>query len=241
MGSRVGRSTLFGIPLQQQWSYGNSGEFAPTYYLQSDAPLYYYSFTDAFIASAYRSLGEGGAGALRSDDHRLQPGGHVCRRSHQARAEDLPRRLHRHRRIQHPQGIRVREDLRRDREPDQSGARSDPRFRRRERARRHPPQRHRHAVREDRCRAGVSRADEGAPQAAPAHAHHLGAHRPRPHRSSGAGVGRSGRAQSGAAPDRRGDGHRPGVQSRELRHFVGRGREVRRRHARVDRARRRDA
>jgi hypothetical protein len=56
MGDRVGRSTLFGIPLQQQWSYGNSGEFAPTYYLQSDAPLYYYSFTDAFIASAYRSL-----------------------------------------------------------------------------------------------------------------------------------------------------------------------------------------
>ena len=56
MGTRVGRSTLFGIPLQQQWSYGNSGDFAPTYYLQSDAPLYYYSFTDAFIASQYRSL-----------------------------------------------------------------------------------------------------------------------------------------------------------------------------------------
>ena len=29
MGTRVGRSTLFGIPLQQQWSYGNSGDFAP--------------------------------------------------------------------------------------------------------------------------------------------------------------------------------------------------------------------
>src|SRR4051794_21024720 len=58
MGSRVGRSTLFGIPLQQQWSYANSGEFAPTYYLQSDAPLYYYSFTDAAIAMAYRSLPE---------------------------------------------------------------------------------------------------------------------------------------------------------------------------------------
>ena len=28
----------------------------PTYYLQTDAPLYYYSFTDAFIAMAYRSL-----------------------------------------------------------------------------------------------------------------------------------------------------------------------------------------
>jgi len=56
MGRRVPRSTLFGIPLQQQWSYANSGDFAPTYYLQSDAPLYYYSFTDAFIASMYRSL-----------------------------------------------------------------------------------------------------------------------------------------------------------------------------------------
>ena len=56
MGTRVGRSTLFGIPLQQHWSHANSGEFAPTYYLQSDAPLYYYSFTDAAIAMAYRSL-----------------------------------------------------------------------------------------------------------------------------------------------------------------------------------------
>jgi len=56
MGRRVTRSTLFGIPLQQQWSYANSGNFAPTYYLQSDAPLYYYSFTDAYIASAYRAL-----------------------------------------------------------------------------------------------------------------------------------------------------------------------------------------
>ena len=56
MGRRVSRSTLFGIPLQQQWSYANSGDFAPTYYLHSDAPLYYYSFTDAYIASAYRAL-----------------------------------------------------------------------------------------------------------------------------------------------------------------------------------------
>jgi predicted TIM-barrel fold metal-dependent hydrolase len=56
MGGRVGRSALFGIPLQQEWSYANSGDFAPTYYLQSDAPLYYYSFTDAYIASVYLSL-----------------------------------------------------------------------------------------------------------------------------------------------------------------------------------------
>jgi hypothetical protein len=56
MGTRVGRSTLFGIPLQQQWSYANSADFAPTYYLHTDAPLYYYSFTDAYIASVYRGL-----------------------------------------------------------------------------------------------------------------------------------------------------------------------------------------
>jgi predicted TIM-barrel fold metal-dependent hydrolase len=56
MGSKVGRVALFGIPLQQTWSHGNTGDFAPTYYLQTDAPLYYYSFTDASIAMAYRSL-----------------------------------------------------------------------------------------------------------------------------------------------------------------------------------------
>lgn len=56
MGTKVGRVALFGIPLQQQWSYSNSGDFAPTYYLQTDAPLYYYSFTDASIAMAYKSL-----------------------------------------------------------------------------------------------------------------------------------------------------------------------------------------
>jgi predicted TIM-barrel fold metal-dependent hydrolase len=56
MGDKVGRSTLFGIPLQQQWNHQNSGDFAPTYYLQTDAPLYYYSFTDAYIAMQYRSL-----------------------------------------------------------------------------------------------------------------------------------------------------------------------------------------
>ena len=56
MGTRVGRSTLFGIPLQQEWSYRNSGDEAPTYYLDSDSPLYYYSFTDAAIAMAYRAL-----------------------------------------------------------------------------------------------------------------------------------------------------------------------------------------
>jgi hypothetical protein len=56
MGDKVGRVALFGIPLQQQWSYRVDGDRAPTYYLNSDAPLYYYSFTDAWIAMAYKSL-----------------------------------------------------------------------------------------------------------------------------------------------------------------------------------------
>lgn len=56
MGTKVGRVALFGIPLQQQWSYRNSGDRAPTYYLETDSPLYYYSFTDAYIAMAYKSL-----------------------------------------------------------------------------------------------------------------------------------------------------------------------------------------
>src|SRR5262245_16662199 len=56
MGDKVGRVALFGIPLQQQWSYRVDGDRAPTYYLNSDAPLYYYSFTDAWIATSYQSL-----------------------------------------------------------------------------------------------------------------------------------------------------------------------------------------
>ncbi|MGL5113129.1 MAG: amidohydrolase family protein [Flavobacterium sp.] len=56
MGDRVGRVALFGIPLQQTWNYANTREIGPTYYLASDDPLYYYSFTDAFIAATFLSL-----------------------------------------------------------------------------------------------------------------------------------------------------------------------------------------
>jgi hypothetical protein len=66
MGTKVGRVALFGIPLQQEWSYQNSGDFAPAYYLQTDAPLYYYSFTDAFIAMTYKSLS-------KADQQRFDP------------------------------------------------------------------------------------------------------------------------------------------------------------------------
>jgi hypothetical protein len=59
MGNKAGRVALFGIPLQQQWSYRIDENRGPTYYLNSDAPLYYYSFTDAWIATAYLSLSKG--------------------------------------------------------------------------------------------------------------------------------------------------------------------------------------
>ena len=56
MGDKVGRVAIFGIPLQQQWSHRVTGDVAPTYYLDTDADLYYYAFTDAWIAMAYLSL-----------------------------------------------------------------------------------------------------------------------------------------------------------------------------------------
>jgi hypothetical protein len=66
MGKRVKRAALFGIPLQQLWSHRVSGNYAPTYYLNADTPLYYYSFTDAYIAMAYRSL-------TKAEQARLDP------------------------------------------------------------------------------------------------------------------------------------------------------------------------
>jgi hypothetical protein len=108
MGSTIGRSTVFGIPLQQQWSYQNTGDFAPTYYLHSDAPLYYYSFTDGRGHRDGVPLAErGGAGAARPHDHRLQSGRRVRRRSHPPRARDLPRGVLGDRRIHDPQGVRI--------------------------------------------------------------------------------------------------------------------------------------
>jgi predicted TIM-barrel fold metal-dependent hydrolase len=56
MGDQIGRAAVFGIPLQQMWSYRLAGKDAPTYYLQTDADLYYYSFTDAVIATQYLAL-----------------------------------------------------------------------------------------------------------------------------------------------------------------------------------------
>ena len=58
VGDRVERSVLFGIPLQMHWSHRVTGDIAPTYYLDADTALYYYSFTDAYIAQQYLGLTE---------------------------------------------------------------------------------------------------------------------------------------------------------------------------------------
>ena len=58
VGDRVQRSVLFGIPLQMHWSHRVTGELAPTYYLDADTALYYYAFTDAYIAQQYLGLDE---------------------------------------------------------------------------------------------------------------------------------------------------------------------------------------
>jgi Amidohydrolase len=59
MGSRVARSTVMPIPLQQKWeAYEHFAHdaIAPNYYLGPKAELYYYAFADAMVARAYLDL-----------------------------------------------------------------------------------------------------------------------------------------------------------------------------------------
>ncbi len=164
---------------------------------------------------------EGTAGAIRSDDHRIQSGRHVCGRSHPAGPPDVPWRLHRARRVHDSQGIRLLEDLGRNRQPDQSSARSHSGFCRGSRPRLHPSQRRRHAVRQDGRRPGLPRADESASQAPSEDLDHLGAYRPRPDCASDPRVGGGGRANSGPCRHRRDAGQRPRIRPCQLRHLVG--------------------
>ena len=97
---------------------------------------------------------------------------------------------------------------------------------RRTRARRHPAQRHRHAVREGRRRAGLPDADEGAAETPSSNIDHLGPHRTRPHCPSRSGVSRVRRTHTDPARHRGVDGQRLGIRARELRHLLGRGRQA---------------
>ena len=82
----VGRAALFGIPLQQEWSYRVVGRLRarPTTSIPTPRSTTTRSPTPTSPWPTGRC--QGAAGALRSDDHRLQPGGHVRRRSRPAGA-----------------------------------------------------------------------------------------------------------------------------------------------------------
>ena len=106
MGTKVGRVALFGIPLQQEWSYQNSGDYAPTYYLQTDAPLYYYSFTDAYIAMAYRSLSKEERARFDPMITGFNPADMYAADHIRRVLRDLSRRVLGYRRVHHSQGVR---------------------------------------------------------------------------------------------------------------------------------------
>ena len=177
MGNRVGRSTLFGIPLQQHWSFANSGEFAPTYYLQSDAPLYYYSFTDAYIAAAYRALSA-------ADQARFDPMITGFNPADMYAVDHIRRVLTTFPGVFSGIGeFSIHKEFVSAKIPGETASLTEPRARpgprscRRGRARRDPPQRHRHAVRQGGSRAGLLVASQGAAQTPPEDDHHLGPHR----------------------------------------------------------------
>ena len=198
MGTRVGRSTLFGIPLQQQWSYANSGDFAPTYYLQSDAPLYYYSFTDAYIASVYRAL-------TPAEQARFDPMITGFNPADMYAADHIRRVL-----LTFPgvfSGIgefTIHKEFVSAKVSGETASLTNPAldrildFAAEAGPGGDPAQRHRHAVREAGCRARLPDADEVAAQAASDGGDHLGAHGARPRRAPGAGRRRRRRS---AAPN----------------------------------------
>ena len=132
--------------------YENSGDFAPTYYLADRRA--------ALLLLVHRRLHRrrSTCSLPESEQARFDPmitgfnPADMYAVDHIRRVlADVPGRVHRHRRVHDPQGVRLVEGRRRRREPDRSGARPHPRLRGRGRARRADPQRHRHAVREGRA------------------------------------------------------------------------------------------
>ena len=172
----------------------------------------------------------GGAGALRSDDHRLQPGGHVRRRSHPPRAArrfpacspaSASSRIHKEFVSSKIAGETA--------SLTNPGARSHPRLRRRGRARRDPAQRHRHAVPEAGAGAVSARRRSKAllrrhPKTTIIWAH-IGLGRiVHPARSEADRARPITSRSSRRSPN-------PALAHVSLRHLLGRGREVHRRDA----------
>ena len=237
MGNRVSRSTLFGIPLQQHWSYANSGDFAPTYYLHTDAPLYYYSFTDAYIASQYRALSA-------SDQARFDPMITGFNPADMYGADHIRRVL-----MTFPgvfSGIgefSIHKEFVSAKIPGETASLTNPALDR---------------ILEFAAEVGLAvilhndidmpfgKADrepvyltqtKALLETAPEGHDHLGPYRPRANRPTDSGLGGRGAAGAGAHRDARRHAGRPRAQPCQFRYFLGRGRQVRRRHTGVDRAR----
>ena len=227
MGSRVGRSTLFGIPLQQQWSYANSGDFAPTYYLHTDAPLYYYSFTDAYIASAYRAL-------PKESQARFDPMITGFNPADMYGVDHIRRVLTTFPGVFTGIGeFSIHKEFVSAKIAGETASLTNPALDR---------------ILDFAAEAGlvvILHNDIDMPfgkvdtepiyltqmkdllKRHPKAADHLGAHRPRADRPSRAGLGGGRRAHADAPRDPRGHAQRPGARSRRVRHLVGRSGEVR--------------
>ncbi len=52
--ANISKAVVFGLPVTKMWQSGERE--APEYYLDDDAPCYYYSYTDAIIAEEYLRL-----------------------------------------------------------------------------------------------------------------------------------------------------------------------------------------
>ena len=194
-GNRVGRSTLFGIPLQQQWSYGNSGTSRR---LTTCRPMPLSTTTRSptpYIASAYRSLSEDQQARFDPMITGFNPADMY--------AVDHIRRV-----LQTFPGVftglgefTIHKEFVSAKISGETASLTNPAldrildFAAEVGLVVHPSQRHRHAVRQDGRRPGVSRADEGAAHTASEDHDHLGACRSGPDRSSDQRVGRSGSSE----------------------------------------------
>ena len=107
MGNKAGRVALFGIPLQQQWSFRVDGERRPDLLLELRRPALLLLVHGRLDCRSLQIAFQRRAGPFRSDDNGLQPFGHVRRGPCAPRAPSLPRRLLRHRGVQYSQRVRL--------------------------------------------------------------------------------------------------------------------------------------
>ena len=97
------------------------GDVPPTYYMQADAPLYYYSFTDAYIAMQFRSLNPKEQARFEPLISGFNPAD-MSRWTNPPRVQDIPRRVLRDRRVLDLQGVRFVQDRGRKSDSHQSGS-----------------------------------------------------------------------------------------------------------------------